>query len=145
MILVEVPKMQRTRPPFRADHVGSLLRTVKLKEARARRENGEITTKELKATEDRAIESAIAKQAEIGLRSATDGELRRAMWHFDFLERLDGCEPYTPETGIAFKGTATKAKGVRVVGRVGFTSHPMIEHFRFLREHAARAMPKMTI
>ena len=67
------------------------------------------------------------------------------MWHFDFLERLDGCEPYTPESGIAFKGTATKPKGVRVVGKVGFTGHPMIEHFRFLKENVTKAIPKMTI
>jgi 5-methyltetrahydropteroyltriglutamate--homocysteine methyltransferase len=137
--------MQRTVPPFRADHVGSLLRSPALKEARARRESGTLSAAELKSIEDRAIEALIAKQAEIGLRSATDGELRRAMWHFDFLERLDGCEPYTPESGIAFQGTATKAKGVRVVGKVGFSGHPMIEHFRFLRDRAARATPKMTI
>jgi len=137
--------MQRNVPPFRADHVGSLLRAPELKEARARRERGEITDAELKIIEDRAIEALIGKQAEIGLRSATDGEFRRSMWHFDFLERLDGCEPYTPATGIAFKGTATKAKGVRVVGKLGFTDHPMIEHFRFLRDHVKRATPKMTI
>jgi 5-methyltetrahydropteroyltriglutamate--homocysteine methyltransferase len=137
--------MQRSFPPFRADHVGSLLRPPALKEARARRERGEMSAEELRAIEARAIESLIAKQAQIGLKSATDGEFRRAMWHFDFLERLDGCEPYTPDGGIVFKGTATKAKGVRVVGKLGFTSHPMIEHFRFLRHHATRAMPKMTI
>ena len=137
--------MQRNVPPFRADHVGSLLRSPELKAARLRRENNEITAEELKAVEDCAIQALIVKQAEIGLRSATDGEFRRSMWHFDFLEQLEGCEPYTPESGIAFKGTATKAKGVRVVGRVGFSSHPMIEHFRFLRQHATRATPKMTI
>ncbi|HTQ54259.1 MAG TPA: 5-methyltetrahydropteroyltriglutamate--homocysteine S-methyltransferase [Bryobacteraceae bacterium] len=137
--------MQRTVPPFRADHVGSLLRSPALKEARAQRESGAIGADQLRAIEDRAIEAVIAKQAEVGLRSATDGEFRRAMWHFDFLERLDGCEPYTPESGIAFKGTATKAKGVRVVGKVGFSGHPMLGHFRFLRAHAAGATPKMTI
>ncbi len=137
--------MQRTCPPFRADHVGSLLRSPELKEARARRERGEITAEQLKSVEDSAILVLIAKQAEVGLRSATDGEFRRAMWHFDFLERLDGCEPYTPDTGIAFKGTATKAKGVRVVGKVGFSTHPMLDHFRFLRDHTSAATPKMTI
>jgi 5-methyltetrahydropteroyltriglutamate--homocysteine methyltransferase len=137
--------MQRTVPPFRADHVGSLLRSPELQQARVRRENGEITGDELKAVEDSAIQALIAKQAEIGLRSATDGEFRRAMWHFDFLERLEGCEPFTPDSGIAFKGTATKPKGVRVTGKVAFTTHPMLDHFRFLRDHAARATPKMTI
>jgi len=137
--------MQRHIPPFRADHVGSLLRPAELKQARTRHESGEIGAEELRAVEDRTIEALIAKQAEVGLRSATDGELRRSMWHFDFLERLEGCEPFTPEQGIAFKGAGTKAKGVRVVGKLGFSSHPMIGHFRFLRERSKSATPKMTI
>ena len=136
--------MQRETPPFRADHVGSLLRPAELKQARARHQAGEIGAAELRAAEDRAVESAIAKQAAAGLRGATDGEYRRSMWHFDFLERLDGCEPFTPEHGIAFKGIATKAKGVRVVGKVGFSGHPMLDHFRFLAARTS-AVPKMTI
>jgi 5-methyltetrahydropteroyltriglutamate--homocysteine methyltransferase len=67
------------------------------------------------------------------------------MWHFDFLEWLEGCEPFTPARGIAFKGTTTKPKGVRVAGQVGFSGHPMIEHFRFLAAHTKGATPKMTI
>ncbi|HUK18136.1 MAG TPA: 5-methyltetrahydropteroyltriglutamate--homocysteine S-methyltransferase [Bryobacteraceae bacterium] len=137
--------MQRATPPYRADHVGSLLRPAELKDARARYQAGEITAEALAAAEDRAIEAVIAKQAAAGLRSATDGEFRRSMWHFDFLERLDGCEPFTPEHGIAFQGVATQAKGVRVAGKIGFSGHPMLGHFRFLREHTARATPKMTI
>ena len=137
--------MQREVAPFRADHVGSLLRPRELKQARARHESGEICAEELRAIEDRAIEAIIAKQAEVGLRSVTDGEFRRSMWHFDFLERLEGCEPFAPEQGIAFKGVATKAKGVRVVGKLGFSGHPMMGHFRFLRERAEGATPKMTI
>jgi 5-methyltetrahydropteroyltriglutamate--homocysteine methyltransferase len=137
--------MRRETPPFRADHVGSLLRPAELKDARARHQSGEISAEALKAVEDRAIEALIAKQSSVGLRSATDGEFRRSMWHFDFLQRLEGCEPFTPEHGIAFKGVATKAKGVRVVGKVGFVGHPMIDHFRFLRGHTTGATPKMTI
>ena len=137
--------MRRELPPFRADHVGSLLRPAELKAARARFQAGEIAAADLKAAEDRAIEALVAKQAAIGLRSATDGEFRRSMWHFDFLERLDGCEPFTPEQGIAFKGVSTKAKGVRVVGKIGFSGHPMLDHFRFLRKHVTAATPKMTI
>jgi methionine synthase II (cobalamin-independent) len=137
--------MTRATPPFRSDHVGSLLRPAEVKEARAQFQTGAITAHQLKAIEDAAIERLIARQAAVGLRSATDGEIRRSMWHFDFLQKLDGCEAYTPEQGIAFRGTATKAKGVRVTGKVGFSGHPMIEHFRFLREHTTRATPKMTI
>src|SRR5215472_16624612 len=137
--------MIRTTPPYRADHVGSLLRPVLLKEARARRERGEISARELTAVEDVAIERVIARQAEVVLRSATDGELRRAMWHFDFLERLDGVESFRADHGIAFKGgIETQAKGLRVVGKIGFSGHPMLEHFRFLRDRT-RATPKMTI
>jgi 5-methyltetrahydropteroyltriglutamate--homocysteine methyltransferase len=137
--------MRRETPPFRADHVGSLLRPAELKDARARHQSGEISAEALRAVEDRAIEALIAKQSNVGLRSATDGEFRRSMWHFDFLERLEGCEPFTPEHGIAFKGVATKAKAVRVVGKIGFVGHPMIDHFRFLRGHTTGATPKMTI
>jgi len=130
--------MIRTTPPFRADHVGSLLRPPALKEARA-------TGIGLAAAEDAAIGHIIARQAEIGLRSATDGELRRAMWHFDFLERLDGVESFHSDHGIAFKGgIETQAKGLRVTGKIGFSTHPMLDHFRFLRDHT-RATPKMTI
>ena len=137
--------MIRAVPPFRADHVGSLLRPRELREARAQRERGEIPQEDLKAIEDAAIERAIAKQAEVGLRSATDGEFRRAMWHFDFLERLDGVESFASDHGIQFKGgIETKAKGLRVTGKIGFSGHPMLDHFRFLRDHT-RATAKMTI
>ncbi len=137
--------MTRTTPPFRADHVGSLLRPDSLKQARARRERGEISAAELAAAEDAAIERVIARQAQSGLRSATDGEFRRAMWHFDFLERLDGVESFHADHGIAFQGgIETQPKGLRVTGRVGFSGHPMLEHFRFLRGRTS-ATPKMTI
>ena len=137
--------MTRQTPPFRADHVGSLLRPANLKEARSGRERGEIDDAELRTVEDAAIQRIIGRQAEIGLRSATDGEFRRAMWHFDFLEKLDGVESFRADHGIAFQGgIETQPKGLRVVGKIGFSGHPMIEHFRFLREHT-KAVPKMTI
>src|SRR5712692_5710241 len=102
--------MLRTMPPFRADHVGSLLRPSELKEARARRERGEIAAAELKTIEDRAIEQVIAKEESIGLRGITDGELRREFWHLDFLAALDGLESFRTEHGIQFKGGETKPK-----------------------------------
>jgi 5-methyltetrahydropteroyltriglutamate--homocysteine methyltransferase len=137
--------MTRTTPPFRADHVGSLLRPFSLKEARARRKRGQISAADLRAVENAAIESIIARQGDIGLRSATDGEFRRAMWHFDFLEHLDGVESFRSDHGIAFKGgMETQAKGLRVTAKLGFSTHPMIEHFRFLRDRTS-VTPKMTI
>src|SRR5882757_3722341 len=136
--------MQRTRPPFRADHVGSLLRSGALKEARARRQGGEATAAELKAVEDREIEALIRRQEEVGLQSVTDGEYRRSWWHLDFLWGLAGFERYAMDQGIAFSGVQTRAEGARVVGKVGFAGHPMIEHFKFVQTNTRRT-PKITI
>jgi 5-methyltetrahydropteroyltriglutamate--homocysteine methyltransferase len=136
--------MKRTKPPFRADHVGSFLRPAALKEARAKREKGAISAAELAAVEDREIEKIIAKQQEIGLNLATDGEFRRSWWHFDFLGLLDGVELFEAEQGIQFRGVQTKAQSLRIIGKVGFSNHPMLEHFKFLKAHA-KVVPKMTI
>ncbi len=136
--------MQRTKPPFRADHVGSLLRPAALKQARERRASGEIGAEALKALEDHAIEDAIKKQEEVGLEAVTDGEFRRSWWHLDFLWGLDGVERHVMDTGIAFAAVTTRNEGVRVTGKLGFSGHPMIEHFKFVKEHTKRT-PKMTI
>jgi methionine synthase II (cobalamin-independent) len=137
--------MQRTRPPFRADMVGSLLRPTAVKEARAKHERGELDDAQLKEIEDREIEKIIRKQEEVGLKLATDGEFRRAWWHFDFFSMLDGVELYELDHGIQFQGVQTKAQSIRITAKLGFSSrHPMLEHFRFLKAHT-RAMPKMTI
>jgi 5-methyltetrahydropteroyltriglutamate--homocysteine methyltransferase len=136
--------MQRTKPPFRADHVGSLLRPAALKDARAKHASGAMSAANLKAIEDGEIEKVVRKQEETGLKLATDGEFRRAWWHFDFFKGLDGVTPYTTEGGIQFHGVQTKAEGIKVTGKMGFSSHPMLDHFRFLKG-VARATPKMTI
>jgi len=135
----------RATPPFRADHVGSFLRPAPLKEARARRERGEIDAAALKAVEDREIKKVIRRQEEIGLKAVTDGEFRRAFWNYDFLGALDGVEAYFGERAIRFQGVNPKPMMLRVTGRLGtFSAHPMLEHFRFVKDHA-RVMPKMTI
>jgi methionine synthase II (cobalamin-independent) len=136
--------MQRTTPPFRADHVGSLLRTAPLKAARAKRAQNAITAAQLKEVEDREIEKIIGKQEEIGLKLATDGEFRRSWWHFDFFKGLDGVTPYSTDGGIQFHGVQTKAEGIKITGKIGFSGHPMVEHFKFLKSHT-RVTPKMTI
>jgi len=137
--------MQRTKPPFRADHVGSLLRSATLKDARAKREKNEITAEQLKAVEDREIEAIIKKQEAVGLRSITDGEYRRAFWNYDFLGKLDGVEAYLGERKIKFQGPQPKPMMLRVIGKVGgYRAHPMIEHFKFVAAHA-KATPKMTV
>jgi methionine synthase II (cobalamin-independent) len=136
--------MQRATPPFRADHVGSLLRPAAIKEARAKRARNEISAEALRAVEDREIEQAIRKQEDIGLKLATDGEFRRSWYQFDFLKDLQGVELYEVAEGITFHGVKTKAESVRTVGRVDFTTHPHLEDFRFLKAHT-RVTPKMTI
>jgi 5-methyltetrahydropteroyltriglutamate--homocysteine methyltransferase len=136
--------MTLNKPPFRADEVGSLLRTAPLKEARAKKERGAIGAAELTEIENREIEKIIAKQQEVGLKVATDGEFRRSWWHFDFFGMLDGVELYEVDHGIQFHGVQTKAQSVRIVGKLGFSNHPMLEHFKFLKAHT-RALPKMTI
>ena len=136
--------MTRTKPPFRADHVGSILRSAAIKDARAKRESGAISAAQLKEIEDREIEKIIRKQEEIGLKLATDGEYRRSWWHFDFFGMLEGVEIYELDHGIQFQGIQTKPLSIRVKGKIGFNHHPMLEHFKFLKAHT-RVVPKMTI
>jgi methionine synthase II (cobalamin-independent) len=135
---------QRTKPPFRADHVGSLLRPAALKQAREQYAKGEIDAAALKAVEDREVKSVIQKQEAAGLQSITDGEFRRSWWHLDFLWGLDGVERHVMNTGIAFAAVTTRNEGVQVTGKIGFSGHPMIEHFKFLKANTTRT-PKMTI
>jgi 5-methyltetrahydropteroyltriglutamate--homocysteine methyltransferase len=136
--------MVQPKPPFRADHVGSLLRSEPLKAARAKRDTGAITAEQLTEVEDREIEKIIRKQEEIGLQLATDGEYRRSWWHFDFFGMLDGVELYESGQGIQFQGVLTKGRNIRVVGKLGFSRHPFVEHFKFVKAHT-RVVPKMTI
>ena len=136
--------MQRKSPPFRADHVGSLLRPQILKKARAKCARGELSAEELVLIEDREIETAIQKQEEIGLQSITDGEYRRSWWNLDFLSGFRGTEWVELKQGIQFKGVTTRPQGVRVSGKLEFAGHPMIDHFKFL-QNKTKKTPKMTI
>jgi len=136
--------VQRTKAPFRADQVGSFLRSDALKEARAKREAGQITADQLTKVEDTEIEKLIKKQEEIGMQLVTDGEYRRAWWHFDFLEQLGGAEGYESDQGIQFAGVQTKARGVKVSGKLHWKDHPFVDHFKFLKAHT-KVTPKMTI
>ena len=136
--------MERERPPFRADQVGSLLRPERLKQAREKRARGDIAADELRTVEDEEIRKVVAKQEEVGLQAVTDGEFRRSWWHFDFLRELDGVDFVVGDKPIKFHGVETKPESVKVAGKVGFSGHPMIEHFRFLKE-TTRVVPKMTI
>lgn len=134
----------RTRPPFRADHVGSLLRPVELREARRARAEGRMDAAALREVEDRCIARAVRKQEEVGLRAATDGEYRRAYWHYDFLAGLDGVEMYEPEQKVQFKG-AIVPHALRVTGPIAWREPVMVEDFRYTASQVATAVPKQTI
>jgi 5-methyltetrahydropteroyltriglutamate--homocysteine methyltransferase len=135
----------RNRPPFRADHVGSLLRPPALAEARAARKAGSLSAESLRNTEDECIIRAIRKQEEIGLRAATDGEYRRAYWHYDFVSGLEGVEIYEPEQKIQFQGNVPLPHALRVTGPIAWKQPVMIDHFQFLAQHVRTAIPKQTI
>ena len=135
------------KAPFRLDHVGSFLRPERLKEARAKFNDGEITVEELERVENEEIIALIEKEKELGLKSVTDGEFRRAFWHLDFLENLDGVELVEVEHfSVQFKDKDVKPKTLRIVGKVDFSEdHPFVKHFKFLKEHAGDTPVKLTI
>ena len=132
-------------PPFRADHVGSLLRPKELQAARAAWKSGALPLAGLREVEDRCIGAAIARQESIGLRAATDGEYRRAYWHYDFVAGLDGVELYEPEQKIQFKGGVPLTHMLRVNGRIGWSKPVMIDAYQFVASHVRTAVPKQTI
>lgn len=145
MTQVQTIGKKTTKPPFLADQVGSLLRSERIKEARKQKADGTLTAEQLRQIENEEITRIVEKQKEIGLEVVTDGEFRRAWWHFDFLEGLDGVEGFEADQGIQFHNTTTKARGIKVTGKIDFTDHPMLEDYRFLHSIAGDHTAKMTI
>ncbi|MED4474486.1 5-methyltetrahydropteroyltriglutamate--homocysteine S-methyltransferase [Oceanobacillus caeni] len=135
------------KAPFRADHVGSLLRPERIHQARKDFQAGNITSDELYKIETEEIKRSVDKQIEVGLQAVTDGEIRRRFWHTDFMEHLNGVEGYVPESGFAFKGEETERYDVRVVGKVSFNpDHPHLKDFALFKEIVGdRAIAKQTI
>lgn len=134
--------------PFRADHVGSLLRPAALLEARDAHERGELNAAELGAAEDQAIRAAVALQEQVGLAVVTDGEFRRRWWHLDFLTAFENVERVAPKVKARFR-THTgplelEAPGIRVTGKLSRPRPICVDHFRFLKS-ATSAVPKQTI
>ena len=137
--------MQRDSAQYRAEVVGSFLRPAAIKQAREQFQKGEIDAVALRRIEDEAIRDVVTHQRACGLKVVTDGEFRRAWWHFDFFDGLEGVERYESEKGIQFNGVQTKAHGIRVTGKIGFGNHPMLEDFRYLKSISGDAVAKMTI
>ncbi|MFV0320576.1 MAG: 5-methyltetrahydropteroyltriglutamate--homocysteine S-methyltransferase [Microbacterium sp.] len=136
-------------PPYRADIVGSFLRPESVKNARVDLADGRIDAAALAAVEDAAIADLVRRQADNGLRLATDGEFRRSWWHFDFFGMLDGVDIVELDHGIQFQGVQTKPRGVELTGRIAFSdTHPMLQHYRDLQALLAEtthAQPKFSI
>jgi 5-methyltetrahydropteroyltriglutamate--homocysteine methyltransferase len=141
--------MPRSEPPFRADHVGSLLRPPELLQAREDFAEDRISAEELKAIEDDAIRHVVRMQEDVGLQSATDGEFRRASWHMDFIYALEGIEKaeddlvvhfHNPDGDIDFTPAALK-----VSGKIGLEEPTFGDHFGFLKQTITKATPKLTI
>jgi 5-methyltetrahydropteroyltriglutamate--homocysteine methyltransferase len=140
---------RRTKPPFRADHVGSLLRPPQLLQARDDFAQGRIDAVELRAVEDEAIREIVRKQEEVGLQSATDGEFRRESWHMDFIYQLDGITKEAGHIAVKFfneEGTVEfTPAALHVEGKLGVSTTIFGDHFSFLRETVGTAVPKLTI
>ncbi len=122
----------RTKPPFRADHVGSLLRPDVLHEARARAAKGEITADDLRSVEDECIRDVIALQQDIGLQGISDGEFRRTWWHFDFLSGFDGFELGAPLDKGTFQGSDEQPPRAMITGKLARGKPVMVDHFTYL-------------
>jgi 5-methyltetrahydropteroyltriglutamate--homocysteine methyltransferase len=137
---------QRTHPPFRADHVGSLLRPAELHEARAKAKRGEMSAEALSALQDKHVREAVAKQESVGMQVVTDGEFRRDWWHIDFIHGFDGVELAAGDAygDAKFKNTEEQPPFMMVKGKIRRTKPSMIEHFKFLKSVAKRT-PKFTM
>jgi len=131
-----------SKPPYRADHVGSLLRPPALQEARARAKAGALAPEQLKEAEDTAIRAAVAKQEATGLAGVTDGEFRRDFWHLDFVKQFEGVE-LAAVTGMTFQAEDVPPMA-SVTGKVRCTKPIMTEDFKFLKS-VARKTPKLCI
>jgi 5-methyltetrahydropteroyltriglutamate--homocysteine methyltransferase len=131
------------QPPFRADQVGSLLRPKELADARKQFKDGRLDAAALKAVEDRCILEAVRRQEATGLKSITDGELRRDWWHLDFMVQLDGVTAVT-NPGPKFGGTEEQPPIPSVTGKIGCSKPIFVDHFKYLKS-VTKQTPKLTI
>src|SRR5262245_45609288 len=136
---------ERTEAPFRADHVGSLLRPPALLAARERHAAGELDAAGLRAAEDAAITEAVAMQEEVGLRAATDGEFRRTSWHMDFIYRIGGISRTDEQIRVSMRNeqgeNSFTSAGVAVREKVRLDEPIFADDFRFVQEHVTTAVP----
>ena len=140
---------RRTTPPFRADHVGSLLRPKHLLQARDDHAAGRIGADELRALEDDAIREVVTMQEDVGLRSATDGEFRRSSWHMDFIYQLDGITKEAGQIAVKFYNEHGEIEftpaALHIDGKLGVSKTIFGDDFAFLQETVTTNVPKLTI
>src|ERR671937_3028011 len=140
--------MPRTTPPFRADHVGSLLRPPELMKAREDFAEGRIDADELRGIEDDAIRDVVRMQEDVGLQTATDGEFRRASWHMDFIYELGGIEKVEDHIKLVFHNPEGDLEftpsGIHVADRVRLERPIFADAFEFLKSVTTRNTPKLT-
>src|SRR5215208_7439362 len=141
---------QRTRPPFRADHVGSLLRPPALLDAREAHAAGRIDDAQLRAAEDEAIRDVVQMQRDVGLKSATDGEFRRASWHMDFIYSIDGISKAPGNLSVKFHNAEGDIEwtpaAIHIDGKLGVSDTIFADHFSYLQSQATDdQVPKLTI
>jgi 5-methyltetrahydropteroyltriglutamate--homocysteine methyltransferase len=138
-----------TVAPFRADHVGSLLRPPALLEARSRHAAGDLDADGLRAVEDEAIRDVVTMQEVVGLRSATDGEFRRTSWHMDFIHQLGGVTRTDEQIRVRMQNetgeTAFTSAGLAITGKVRLEQPIFADAYRFLAAETTNAVPKLTI
>lgn len=138
--------MTKPKPPFRADHVGSLLRPDSVKQARKKHfEDKSLSPEELKLIEDAAIRDAVTMQQDAGLMAVTDGEYRRSFWHYDFMGGLTGFDLEEREEGVQFAGVKLRPIFPVIRDRLDFPDdHPMLDHYRYVAS-VTNVMPKISI
>ncbi|HWK68091.1 MAG TPA: 5-methyltetrahydropteroyltriglutamate--homocysteine S-methyltransferase [Rhizobiaceae bacterium] len=141
-----MPTATIAKPPYRADHVGSLLRPAKVKEARKRHfEDKTVDQEELRAIEDEAIRDVVKMQENAGLLAVTDGEIRRSFWHYDFMGALTGFELVERDGGVQFHGATLRPIFPTITDRLDFPDdHPMLEHYKYLAS-VTGLTPKISI
>ena len=133
-------------PPFRADHVGSLLRPKAIQAARKKHfEEGSLSADELKAVEDAEIPALIKMQEDVGLKAVTDGEARRSFWHYDFMGMLTGLDLDERDEGVQFAGVKLRPIFPTITQKLDFPDdHPMLDHFKFVAANT-KVVPKISI
>ncbi len=140
---------RRVKPPFRADHVGSILRPPALLKARDDFAAGSIDAASLRAIEDEAIRETVRRQEDVGLQAASDGEFRRASWHMDFIYQLDGISKEAGHLAVQFHNEDGDIEftpaALHVDGKLGISKTIFGDDFRFLQDTVTRTLPKLTI